>query len=71
MKLLFLSYALLLVTSKTSLGQDIPECVSATGNYTVILDLYAGELGALCATIKIRQPQNNVMSRTLFIDVAS
>lgn len=43
MKLLITSYALFLATSKAVLAQDI--CISDTGNYTVVLDLYAGELG--------------------------
>lgn len=37
----------MLATSQAVLAQDI--CVSDTGNYTVVLDLYAGELGALFA----------------------
>jgi hypothetical protein len=49
MKVIILSYALLVATSKTVLCQEL--CISTTGNYTVILDLFAGELGALCATM--------------------
>ena len=44
MKLSALSYVLLLATGTTVVAQE--PCVSETGNYTVVLDLFASELGA-------------------------